>query len=222
MLDGVLNIIGSPADPNAYTLRPPANVAYANTFRYDTAADMQVLLSELDSMSSGNFFWFGHGNGDAIAGNVKKSNLGTGDVENRLNNKAHRSTPKNPRKNKHPYRFVVLNGCETYSEDWAHAFGVDFAPNGSQTITTSYVLAGRMPRAFVGWKKQIDVPNRFGSFIGYETEYSEGLAYLFFNWMQGNFLNYSLGQYASRMAFHGFDDHDSWRISGCANLTRFD
>ncbi len=222
MLNGVINLLGNPADPSAYNLRPAANVAYANTFRYDTIADGDLLLNELASPNAGNFFWFGHAGKDSIAGNYKKTSIDSDGVEGVLGNKAHRSTPRVPRTNKHPYKFVVLNGCETYSSDWANAFGIDFSPQGSSTLTPTYLSAGRTPRAFVGWTKQIDVPNRLGSWVGYETEYAEGLGQLFYNWMQGSFLTYSLNQYATTMTSHGFANHDSWKISGCANLTRAD
>jgi hypothetical protein len=222
MLNGVINLIDQNIIGNGYRLRPAANVALASTFRFDSRADGELLLDELGSASAGNFFWFGHSGKDFIAGNVKKADIGSGDVEHRLMNKAHRSTPRVPRTNAHPYKLVILNGCENYTAEWANAFGMDFAPDGSTTTSLSYFFAGRIPRAFVGWKNQIDVPNRLGSLVGYETQYSEALAYFFYNWMQGNFLTYSLNQYANRMAFHGFDGHDSWRISGCTTMTRSD
>lgn len=222
MLNGVINLIDQRIIGNGYYLHPAANVALATAFRFDTVEDGDLLLSELKSPNVGNFFWFGHGGKDFIAGNVKKGSIGADDVENELQNKAHRSTPHVPRTNKHPYKFVVLNGCESYSAEWANAFGIDFAPDGSTTTSLSYISSHRSPRAFVGWTEQIEVPNRFGSWIGYEVRYSEGLAHLFYNWMQGNFLTYSLNQYATKMAQHGFANHDSWRISGCTTMTRND
>ena len=222
MLNGVINLIDERIIGNGYTLRPTANVALATAFRFDTIADGELLVDELKSPSAGNFFWFGHSGKDFIAGNVKKTSVDAGLVELALQNKAHRSTRLAPRTNAHPYKFVVLNGCENYTADWANAFGIDFSPDGTTDYTGTYLPAGRTPRAFVGWKEQIDVPNRLGSWIGYESEYSEGLGLLFYNWMQGNYLTYSLNQYANRMAFHGFDGHSSWRISGCADLTRTD
>jgi hypothetical protein len=222
MLNGVINLIDERINGNGYTLQPQANVALATAFRFDSIEDKDLLIDQLKSPSSGNFFWFGHSGKDFIAGNVHKTSLDANGVETALQNKAHRSTPRVPRTNAHPYKLVILNGCENYTSEWANAFGIDFAPDGSSETSLTYIFAGRTPRAFVGWKEQIEVPSRLGSWIGYETEYSEALGYLFYNWMQGNFLTYSLNQYANRMNYHGFDGHDSWRISGCTTLTRAD
>ena len=172
--------------------------------------------------NAGNFFFWGHGYIDNIAGNFNQARIMAGDVENALMNKAHRATPRVPRSNQHPYRLTVLNACNTYSAEWANAFGVDFAPGGTHDTTVGYRSVGRTPRAFVGWVQMIDVPNRFGSWIGYEAEYAEGLGQLFFNWMEGNFLSYDMNQYAIKMAYHSFGGHSSWKISGCQNMTRFD
>ncbi len=222
MLNGVINLIDQRIIGNGYNLSPAANVALATAFRFDTLEEKDLLLDTLKDVNAGNFFWYGHGGKDFIAGNVKKASIDANDVEGQLQNKAHRSTPRVPLTNKHPYKFVVLNGCEAYTAEWANAFGMDFAPDGSTTTSLSYILSHRSPRAFVAWTKGIEVPSRFGSWLGYDAEYSEGLAQLFYNWMQGNFLTYSLDQYTAKMAQHGFANHDSWRISGCTTMTRND
>ena len=220
MLNGVINLIGNPGLPEEYALRPAANAAYANAFRYDDDLDYQILLNALKAPDSGNFFWFGHGASDAIQGNAKKSALDAGDVENALQNKKHRSKPpKFSHRNQHPYRLVILNGCETYGAEWANAFGIDFSASGSTNNVTAYLTQGRQSQAFVGWTKGVEVPSGFAS-TGLHQEYAEGLAYLFAGWMEGFPLNVCLSDYAEKMDEHNFDDHDSYRISGAYDLFR--
>ena len=219
MLDGVINFLGDPSDFSSYNLYPSANVAYANTFRYDSEADKKTLISALQSCN--NFFWFGHGSFSGISGNSKRSSLTPGEVSTALNNFSLYSTKKHPKTDNHPYRLVILNGCETYASLWSGAFGIDFSPNGSTATTGQYLYAGRAPRAFVGWTDQIDVPDLPGWWqFDVNPEYSEALALLFYNWMQGNYLQYSLNQFASRAAQNGFSNADKFKISGCSDLTR--
>ncbi len=58
IVNGVINLVGNPADPNSYFLAPPGNIPYVSAFRYDTDADKQALLNALSDSSL--FFWFGH------------------------------------------------------------------------------------------------------------------------------------------------------------------
>lgn len=84
----------------------------------------------------------------------------------------------------------------------------------------SYSLAGREPRAFVGWTKEITVPGHrfFGG--NRHPQYAEALAEMFGNWMAGAPLNICVGAFASKAIEHGFDDADAYSISGAVNLTR--
>ena len=173
----------------------------------------------LKSGDSGNFFWIGHGDVDAIQGNAEHSALAPGEVENTLQNKRHRSTEKVPTEDKHPYRLVILNGCKTYCPDWAHAFGIDFQPGGATNDVTAYFQHGRPSQAFVAWTNNIGVPG-LGDFNFRSDEYAVGLAALFSRWMDGYALENCLGWYEYYMANYLFAGHGSWKISGTAYMWR--
>jgi hypothetical protein len=222
MEDGVVNVLGNPSDFSSYNLLPVANVPYGgSTFRYDSDSDKDILMHALSA--SGNFFWFGHGSDLSIGGNPKKSDVLAGDVEGLLGNKAFRSTRKKPRTDKHPYHLVILTACETYSSDWAGAFGIDFSANGSSLTAADYANAGRQPRAFVGWTKQIFLPTSGDSSGLAHAQYASALQALFGNWMEGYPLDYCMDQFnavADSYGFTGANGADSWKISGCIETQR--
>jgi len=236
MQDGVINILGNTSDFSFYTLLPAANIPYGDSaFRYDDEFDRAVLIDPTgnrhdDFNRSGNFFWFGHGgeiNDDFICGNTDHSNITASDAENDLQNKTFRSTAKQPRTNKHPYRLTILNACDTYTFGWAGAFGVEFSANGSSDSAVDYAYVGRPQRAFVGWTKKIGVPAGADAFYGglLSAEYAQALGYLFGDWMAGYPLDYCMSQFSSSALNSEpsyFQNQDSWRISGCHDLERND
>lgn len=219
MLDGVINIIGNPGLDDEYLLLPAANIPFGGAFRFDDDTDKQLLKLALKSPEAGNFFWFGHGASDAIQGNAKKATIDAGEIEQLLENKKHRSKPPlYSYNNRHPYRLVILNGCDTYSPDWANAFGFDFSPAGTTNDVLAYIRQGRQPQAFVGWKEAVEVPPNFDS-TGH-ARYATALAYLFSNWMEGYLLEEGLRQYADYLFVLGYKGHRSWSVSGSASLFR--
>ncbi len=220
MRDSVINIVGNPSSFDSYTLSPQWNIPYTSTFRYDNDDDKELLLNALKS--SGNFFWFGHGNADAIAGNVHKSNLLSDDVERVLENKKHRSTRTLLRDNKRPYRLVILNGCDTYHAGWANAFGIDFSETGSTNIVLEYQFTGRKPQAFVAWTDQGLCPGAFDSGGIAHAQYGSALSELFSRWMGGYPLDICMDFFADTATGYGFTNQDKWRISGCSDLKRHD
>jgi Bacterial Ig domain len=217
MLDGVINILGDPSS-DSYYLNPPPNSPYGAAFRYDTDDHREILLDYLGDQTSGNFFWFGHGSATSMQGNGKKSQLDVDTVENQLQNKKGRSTPKHAYKNKHPYRLVILNGCKMYSAPWANAFGFDFSPSGSTNDVLAYIRQGRQPQAFVAWSTDIDVP-RFAS-SGAHANYALALAYLTSMWMEGYSINSALLQYQFQQAANANSGHENWKVSGSTFMTR--
>lgn len=222
MLNGVINIIGNPSSFDDYTLSPGWNIPYASTFRYDAEPTKDMLLDALKI--SGNFFWFGPGSEDTISGNVKKSNLVSDEVEQALQNKKHRSNPKKGiiYENKRPYRLVILNGCSTYHADWANAFGIDFSEQGSTNIVLEYQFTGRKPQAFVAWSEDVVVP-RAGDVGGsVHAQYALALGELFSRWMGGFPLEVCMDFFADTATGYGFTNQDSWKISGCVDLRRYD
>lgn len=220
MLNGVINIIGSPASFDSYALLPNGNVPFGGSFRYDNDQDKAVLLDALKS--SGNFFWFGHGSTASISGNDKRSSLLSDDVEKALDNKKHRTSRKVVYENKRPYRLVILNGCSTYHPDWANAFGIDFSKEGSTDIVLEYQFTGRKPQAFVGWTVDVDVPPSHPLSSGAHAEYALALGEMFSRWMGGFPLETCLDFFADTATSYGFTGQDKWRISGCYDLTRYD
>ena len=236
MQDGVINILGNPSDFSSYTLLPAVNSPYGGSaFRYDSELDRSVLIGPSrhgmgDLGKSGNFFWFGHGgeiNDDFICGNPDRSNITANDVENDLQNKAFRSTPKVPTTNKHPYRLTILDTCDSYTPGWAGAFGADFSANGSSDSAADYAYVGRPQRAFVGWTKKIGVPGGNDLFFGglLDAEYAQALGMLFGSWMEGYPLDYCMNQFtttALNAEPYYFQNAYAWKISGCHDLTKDD
>ncbi len=218
MLDGVINILGNPSDFNSYYLAPSLNFPFASTFRFDTKADKQTLLNALSQNQM--FFWLGHGSYNGIQGNALKADIGPTDIEGILQNLSFKSSPKHPKEDKHPYRLVVLDGCETYSSFWAGVFAVPFSPNGSTNISLDYQFTGRMPRAFVGWTNTVEVPFDFDPTGLYHARYGLVLDELFSKWMAGYPLDFCIDSLAEQAAYYDFDGYDSWRISGCIDLHR--
>ncbi len=236
MQDGVINILGSPADIDSYSLLPAANAPYAGTaFRYDDEEDHKILMNPYNKSfgalaNSGNFFWFGHGLNYLIAGNAKKDEircrqggefLGVGEY---LGNSGYLPGDVDPKANLHPYSLVILNGCETFSELWSDAWGIESTPGSF----AEYNNIGRVPRAFVGWTKECGVPGQRNDtlFDGVlDEEYGNCLGDLFLSWMEG----YPLNQCMSIFSYDAtttepiyFINQDSWNISGCVDLEIYD
>jgi hypothetical protein len=219
MLDGVINILGNPADFSSYALLPVANIPYGGSaFRFDSASDKNIMMHALQD--SGNFFWLGHAGGGVILGDETHSGIGTADVQTWLHNDAYQSTRKHPRTNKHPYNLVILDGCETYDLLWANVFGIDFSAGGSPYTAADYNAVGRPECAFVGWTKLVYLPSS-NDFSGLaHAQYAEALGKLFGYWMDGYPLYYCVGQFADDAIPNGFTGAESWEISGCIDLER--
>ncbi len=93
-----------------------------------------------------NFFFFGHGSGENIGGtNDPNLSLSRKDFQNMFNN------AKDPLAggNKHAFRFVFLDGCETASGDLCLDFGIPKKDLAGEEFLSK---RGIRPRAFVGWK----------------------------------------------------------------------
>jgi hypothetical protein len=219
MLNSVLNILGDPSNPNAYSLAPSANVAYGSAFRFDNSTDKQVLLDALSQAN--NFFWVGHGSYNGILGNRDRSDIGPTDIERVLQNFAFESRPNHPKEDKHEYRLVILNGCETYSSIWAGVFGIPFSSETSTNTVLDYQYTGQGPRAFVGWDDVIKIPFGWDPFGIGHAQYGEALGELFSDWMSGYPLDFCVDSFADRALSYGYTGNDTWRISGCTDLTRF-
>ena len=189
--NGVINILANPSDINAYTMAPCCiwNMPYSSaaTFRYDSDTDKRILTNAL----AGNnyFFWLGHGNWNTILGNADHSNISAREVQDALGNLLPQATPKHPKTNSHPYKLVVINGCQTDGDLWPRSFGIDYDPPGTTNYVPWYQATGRSPRAFIGWTKENYAPGA-GDVTGLaHAEFGDALGALWSDWMRGFPLN---------------------------------
>jgi hypothetical protein len=93
-----------------------------------------------------NLFYFGHGSGEQIgAGEDPNLKLTRQDFLTMFRN------GKDPltQTNRHPFRFVFLDGCETAKGDLCLDFGI---PKKEMVAADFASDRGLRPRAFVGWK----------------------------------------------------------------------
>lgn len=220
MQDAVINIL-APVYLPGYTLLPIGrNPSQASTsFRFDTNNDKDVLLKALGQSS--HFFWFGHCGDMQLYGDSDKTkaHLLAADVKEKLRNFGYPAKKTSTKRNRHPYKLVVLNGCNSYGQHWADAFGIDFKNDTNMVASVAgYNAIYREPRAFVGWKETIDVPTSFGDFFDQHVEYTAALQALWVGWMSNDSIEECVEEFASRAAEDGFDGLDSYVISGCSDL----
>jgi len=210
-----------------YDLLPSANVPYGNAFQWWGGfwQDYSTLTNALADSSAANFYWWGHGGPDVIVpwSKPKPPYLRAQVLRDLLGNLAL----------DHPYRLVILDGCNTYSQEWAEAFGIDFDPAGNNNTVQNFISRGLNPQAFVGWVVETPAPN-----IPAGVEYFEdSLFYLWAYWQLGYPLKDCLQQYTYYLVdVHGFNADGNWlgigangipdlkeyKISGCRDLTTFD
>ena len=222
MQRAVIRILSGPL--GGYTLLPQGgNISNSSmAFRLDTQEEEEILLNAL--AGSSHFFWFGHSNGYMIHGNggETRSQLHYYEVQEKLRNMG--CLIKKPANDmspdrETPYKLVVLNGCNSYSMPWANAFGIDYIVGTNKVSVEDYLNARRDPRAFVGWKDEIDVPSSLTlPFLNSHDAYEEALTLLWWNWVNGETIETCLNAFAEKASENGFDGLDSYAISGCYDL----
>lgn len=224
IMGGVVNILVNPADNNPYTMAP---CCFWNRwdspdsmFRYDTDTDKRNLTNAL--AQSLYFFWQGHAGVSVITGNPDKSNISPAEVQNVLSNFQSQSTQAHPKSNAHPYRLVVLNGCQTDSPMWSQSFGIDYDQVGTTNYVATYNAAGRTPRAFIGWTKENEVPDQRDVECVGSAEYESALGALWSDWMHNAPLNFCLQDFEEVATNYNFTGQGSGHISGCVDLQRND
>ncbi len=144
----------------------------------ENKADFMSFLSETNSR---NFFWFGHGEADNFGYRLKTNGtsvpyvyVGKEELRIALNNRRGKYA--------HPYRLVMLYGCDTADSDLSTAFGID---NRGSSVA-EYGKKGLKSRAYIGAK----------GICGYyqDTQDINGLGdsfnIFYTRWMQ----NFSIGQ----------------------------
>ncbi len=117
-------------------------------FQVQTLGDWATVVSKLRDNANRDFIYFGHGSGTAL-GPDQTTSITTNEIENTLKNNS-----KNPLDgpNRHPYRFVYMDGCETADGNWPQVFGI---PKKAGMVTADFTnKRGIRPRAFFGWNRK--------------------------------------------------------------------
>lgn len=119
-----------------------------NPFKLRFTSHWQQLAVDSSDETVRNFVYFGHGS---------KKSIGSGDVNTSMNREFLQFVLKNSPDplvgtNRHPYRLVFLDGCDTAKGDLCLDFGIP-----KQTIYATNMISryGLRPRAFLGWKTGI-------------------------------------------------------------------
>lgn len=153
---GLVDMLGTDLNGLEFDLLPAGpggNVPYASSFQLDGSASAHDrLLYSIADTGSLNFFFWGHGfrNGFTSDRNdpYPPSALRADEIANLTGNPGGTNTGSVYR---HPYRFVFMDACGSYSRQMVRAFGIPFAKNGSTSTVADYLQWGRLPRAFIGW-----------------------------------------------------------------------
>ncbi len=106
-------------------------------------AQWKLLLDSLANFSVRNFYYGGHGNRRSLGEDVL---VYAHDVSRILH------TDRFDDPERHPYRFVFLDGCLTAGGGWMGVFGIPMF-TGEELAT--YLKYNERPAAFVGWTKTI-------------------------------------------------------------------
>jgi len=117
-------------------------------YEVQTSNDWVNVAFNLSSFGNRDFFYFGHGDGSHLGPNPTRE-LTVSDVNFILQNNM--SDPLTAT-NRHPYRFVFLDGCNTADGNWPQAFGI---PKKEGMVATDFgAKRGIRPRAFMGWNRK--------------------------------------------------------------------
>jgi hypothetical protein len=106
-------------------------------------AQWKLLLDSLANFSVRNFFYVGHGSGEGLGEDVR---IYVYDISRIL----HTDRFDDPQR--HPYRFVFLDGCLTARGGWMGVFGI---PLFKGQELASFLQYNERPAAFVGLTKEV-------------------------------------------------------------------
>jgi len=129
---------------------PGGNIPWTSAFQLDSSQSAHDrLLNSIADTDSRHFFFWGHGFVDRFSWD----RIG---ILNPIRSREIASVTGNPadpedRKYNHPYRFVFMDACGTYSRQMVRAFGIPFDKRGNAVTVAEYHQWCRPPRAFVGW-----------------------------------------------------------------------
>ena len=122
-------------------------------FEIQLLGDWITVVTNLANPASRDFIYFGHGSENilGVGTNISANTVAidTRNIEIILHNTA---TDPLIGTNRHPYRFVYLDGCETADGRWPLVFGI---PKQKGMVTTDFTnKRGIRPRAFFGWNRK--------------------------------------------------------------------
>jgi hypothetical protein len=150
MLDGAMTGIAGAGQQAGGLVPQPGTPPYLTLqFGFQQApreareAQWKLLLDSLANYSVRNFYYGGHGSGKGLGEDIR---VYVEDVSKILH------TDRFDDPERHPYRFVFLDGCKTASGSWMGVFGI---PMFTGQDLNSYLKHNERPAAFVGWSKSV-------------------------------------------------------------------
>ena len=181
--------IGAALGVNWTVMPPPQGrdeydnwLAYGLTFGANNPqgdTDWQNFRNALFDSRSRNLVYFGHGGPNGLGYNQTTTNrsITSAEIASRLH------TIPAGQTNRHAFRFVFLDGCQTAKGNLPEAFGILHREN---VDLNDYIAASMRPSAFAGWnaEKWIDL------FDGYAINYQH---VNFINYVQMEMLLYGNG-----------------------------
>jgi hypothetical protein len=134
------------------------------------AAAWDSLRQDLTNHFVRDFFYFGHGSANSFGSGGAGTRITVSDLQTMLGN------TKNPMvgTNRHPYRFVFLDGCKTAAGGLPEAFGI---PKGNVGFDEFWPKRGMRARAFVGWPNTV-----LFAWGGVDTAHTEGISRFYQHW----------------------------------------
>jgi hypothetical protein len=156
---GIVDVIFSPVLNNTYQ-NTPLNCWDCDPFFMYGTNDQRYLTNDLADFGVGNFFWYGHAQQIGFGATKDADNepdvsfVSILDLQAALGNTwdLHRKHLIKA----HPYRLVILEGCETAEDSQlAEAFGI----LGGIHSKSWFEKHGESPQAYVGWAGEIFIPN---------------------------------------------------------------
>ncbi|MDH7502931.1 MAG: hypothetical protein QHJ82_09535 [Verrucomicrobiota bacterium] len=143
------NFVGA-AESRGYTVfpldRPPGEALRLHVGPpHDPTNDWNTLRVALIEPSARNFYYFGHGGKNQIgSGTDAWTHISATQLYSAL------ATANPNAANRHAYRYVFCDGCETAAGDLPLAFGI---PKKKVMRLNDFLDDGRRPCAFMGWSK---------------------------------------------------------------------
>jgi hypothetical protein len=155
-----------------WTIMPPPQgqnqyssyLAYGLTFGADNPqgdTDWQAFRNALYNPASRNLVYFGHGGPNGIGQNPANPNrfITSAEIANQLH------TIPAGQANRHAFRFVFLDGCQTAKGNLPEAFGILHREN---VDLNDYIAASMRPSAFAGWNATKWITFLDGYYLNYD------------------------------------------------------